>query len=422
MNKHRYQAKELPHVDWAGLAEAVDGQRVVFGVDVAKADFYGVLMVGDVEVVATLTWQHPRETRALGGWLRALPAAGIEVVLEPSGTYGDAVREFLRALGFAVYLVSPKRVHDAAEVYDGVPSLHDAKAAYLIARLHLAGASKPWREVPEPRREHQALVAELELYQDAHRRNLNRLEALLSRHWPELGRIAELNSAGVLHLLAAYGTAQAVREDRAQAEAQLQHVRRGAANPTLVSAILESAQTTLGLPATDGERHLLQVLAGELLRTRQALRGVQRRIIEQVNGDPHLQCLGQSFGKATALVLEATLGSPLDYPNPHAYLKAMGLNLKERSSGQHQGRLSITKRGPGRARHYLFLSALRFVQRDPVVRAWYRKKVERDGRVPRYNAVVAVMRKLALAMWHVARGQPFDSAKLFDLKILGLAA
>ncbi len=31
--------------------------------------------------------------------------------------------------GIALYRVSPKRVHDAAEVYDGVPSLHDAKAA-----------------------------------------------------------------------------------------------------------------------------------------------------------------------------------------------------------------------------------------------------------------------------------------------------
>ena len=100
----------------------------------------------------------------------------------------------------------------------------------------------------------------------------------------------------------------------------------------------------------------------------------------------------------------------------------MGLNLKERSSGQHKGRLKITKRGPGRARHYLFLSAMRFVQRDPVIRAWYRKKVERDGRLPRYNALVAVMRKVGMAIWHVARGNPFDSRKLFDCKALGMTS
>jgi transposase len=36
----------------------------------------------------------------------------LEVVMEPSGTYGDAVRGYLSGLGLAVYRVSPKRVHD----------------------------------------------------------------------------------------------------------------------------------------------------------------------------------------------------------------------------------------------------------------------------------------------------------------------
>jgi transposase len=422
MNKHRYQAKELQQVDWARLAADVSGQRLVFGVDVAKEDFYGAFMLSPQDALVTIKWRHPAETPALGGSLKALPASRIEVALEPSGTYGDSLREFLRGLGCEIYLVSPKRVHDVAEVYDGVPSLHDAKAAYLIGRLHLEGASKPWREVPEHRREQQALVAELDLYQGEHRRNLNRLEALLSRHWPELGRVAELNSSGVLQLIAAYGAPRAVRADRTQAESFLHHARRGVANPTRVAAILDSAEATLGLACTAGEQHMLQLLAEELLRTRKALRAVERRIVERTRQDPELEQVGKTFGKVTALVLETALGSPLDYPDPHAYIKAMGLNLKERSSGQHKGRLKITKRGPGRARHYLFLSAMRFVQRDAVIRAWYLKKVERDGRLPRYNALVAVMRKLGLAIWHVARGHPFDSRKLFDLKNLGMAA
>lgn len=422
MNKHRYQAKGLQQVDWGQLAQAVEGRRVVLGVDVAKEDFYGAIMLSAHEVLATVMWRHPQQTRVLEASLRALGAAGIDVALEPSGTYGDSVREVLRALGCSIYLVSPKRVHDAAEVYDGVPSLHDAKAAYLIGRLHLEGASSAWRQDCAERRDRQALVAELDLYQSEQRRNLNRLEALLSRHWPELGRIAEINRSGVLHLLTTYGSAQAVQAERSAAEALLYRVGRGLANSETIEAILDSAAHTLGVPCTPGERHLLQVLATEVLRTREARRGVERRIAELVRRDPPLQPLADTLGKTTALVLDTAVGSPLDYPNPHAYLKAMGLNLKERSSGQHQGRLRITKRGPGRARRYLFLSALRFVQRDPVVRAWYLRKVQRDGQLPRFNALVAVMRKLALALWHVARGSPFDSRKLFDLKNLGLAA
>lgn len=324
MNKHRYQAKELQRVDWAQLGEEVKDERMVFSVDVAKEDFVASFLVSPQEALTTVKWQHPEETPELGGYLTALPAARIEVALEPSGTYGDSLREYLRGLGCDIFLVSPKRVHDAAEVYDGVPSLHDAKAAYLIGRLHLEGASKPWQVCPERRREQQALVAEFDLFQSEHRRNLNRIGALLSRHWPELERVSEVNSSSVLQLLEAYGAPAAVSSDRAEAEAFLHHARRGVRDPERVTVILDSAEATLGVPCTKGEQHLIQVFAGELLRTRKAMRAVTRRIDEQVAQDGELSCIGDAFGNATSLVLGTALGSPLDYPDPHAYIKAMG--------------------------------------------------------------------------------------------------
>ena len=188
MKKHRYSATNIKHLDWAQLVEQTADQRLVLGVDVAKEDFFAVLLRSDLSVCATLKWQHPVQTRELGEHLlEELGAERLEVVMEPSGTYGDALCRYLSDQGMAVYRVSPKRVHDAAEVYDGVPSLHDAKAAYIIGRLHLDGASHPWEAVGEARRDRQALVAELDLYKDQHQRNLNRLEAQLSRHWPEAG-------------------------------------------------------------------------------------------------------------------------------------------------------------------------------------------------------------------------------------------
>jgi len=126
-------------------------------------------------------------------------------------------------------------------------------------------------------------------------------------------------------------------------------------------------------------------------------------------------------GKTTAAVLVAAVGDPQSYPSTAAYQKALGLNLKEKSSGKKQGALRITKRGPGVARLFLYLAALRLLQRDRVVRAWYAKKVARQGGIAKSKAVVAVMRKLSLALWHVARGSTFDSNKLFDVSRLRLA-
>jgi len=58
--------------------------------------------------------------------------------------------------------------------------------------------------------------------------------------------------------------------------------------------------------------------------------------------------------------------------------------------------------------------ALRWLYTDPVIAQWYRNKVRRDGDL-KGKAIVAVMRKLALSLWYVARGDSFDSRKLFNL-------
>ena len=79
-------------------------------------------------------------------------------------------------------------------------------------------------------------------------------------------------------------------------------------------------------------------------------------------------------------------------------LKALGLNLKERSSGRRKGELAITKRAPGQARRWIYFWALRAVQR-PELQQWYadfirvgRKSDNAEHR--KMKALVALMRKL----------------------------
>lgn len=231
-----------------------------------KRTFSGVLMQADLTVSATVKWKHPQQTRELAAHLiEDLHADRVEVAMEPSGTYGDALYGYLSGLGVAIYRVSPKRVHDAAEVYDGVPSLHDAKSAYIIARLHLDGGSSLWEEIPEQRRERQALIGELDLYQDQQQRNRNRLEALLSRHWPEATRVMELKRVSLLGVLAEYGDPATITAYSAEVWQLMRHKGRGLLASETIGKVLGCARDTLGLPCTEGERHLLQVLAKELL-------------------------------------------------------------------------------------------------------------------------------------------------------------
>ncbi|MCP4445830.1 MAG: IS110 family transposase [Myxococcales bacterium] len=50
----------------------------------------------------------------------------VDVAVEPTGIYGDALRFQLAERGLQVYHVNPIMVHDSREFYGGVPSSHNA--------------------------------------------------------------------------------------------------------------------------------------------------------------------------------------------------------------------------------------------------------------------------------------------------------
>ena len=158
-----------------------------------------------------------------------------------------------------------------------------------------------------------------------------------------------------------------------------------------------------------------------MLDTHQALRQVERVLEGEVQADPALERMASVVGKTTTAVLSGSLGPPQSYPDAASYLKSAGLNLKERSSGSYPGQLKITKRGPSVARRYLYPAALRWMVRDPQVQDWYQRKVQRDGGL-KGKAIIALMRKLTKALWHVARGEHFDAAKLFHREAPAVAA
>lgn len=340
--------------------------------------------------------------------------------MEPSGVYGDPLHWLLDKAGIAVFRVNPKRSHDAAEVYDGVPSLHDAKSATIVARLHLDGASEPW---PLRSDSDRAMAAAVQIYGLHHKqflRHRNQLEALTARHWPEVTHILDLDSATLLELLIEFGGPEQVAKRSDDARQLMQRVGGRLLAAAKVEAIVASAQSTVGMPPIDAERVLTQQIAQEARRNQKAVNKHKRRVERLTQAATVTDRLQPVVGKLTSAVLVVSAGDPTVYPSASAYIKALGLNLKEKSSGKQSGQLKITKRGPSLARLYLYLAALRLIQNDAVTRAWYRKKVDRQGGKLKTKAIVAVMRKLAKGLWHVAHGSPFDTTKLFDIRRLKL--
>lgn len=421
MRKRIYRAVSVKRVNKEKLAGFVGGQRIVFGVDVAKEDFVGAFMAESHEVIQTIKWKSPREVADVVTLLKGLPTSILEVAMEPTGTYGDTLRALLEKEGFKIYLVSPKKTHDASEIYDGVPSSHDAKAAAIIAKLHLDHASKEWPRRDDERKRLASAVELMDIYVSQLSRNVNRLEAKLARYWPEVTSLMSLDSATLLGLLEAYGGPEGIVANTEDARQLMIRVGRSMLSVKKREQVIESTHNTIGVPMIDGERELLKELAGETNRNRKATNAARRKIECMSQGNETLASMSATVGKVTAAVLMTTSGDPNLYPSAGAYLKGNGLNLKERSSGKHKGKLMITKRGPGAARSYLYMAALRLIQRDEVCNAWYQKKVVRDGGKIKGKAITALMRKLVKALWKVAQGEQFDSRKLFDTSRLNLA-
>jgi transposase len=422
MKKRTYRTIAIEELKVDALVLAANGGRIVFAIDVAKVAMVAAFVAEGGHVLATVRWTNPGENGQVLAALTTLRERGIavEVAMEPSAAYGDVLRHLLHESGFPVFRVSGKRTHDAAEVYDGVPSLHDAKSAAIIAKLHTDGASAPWPPVADERRRLQAAIATMVLHQDHHLRLIHQAESWLARHWPELTTVIELTSATLLALLARIGGPREVAADVAAASKLLHGMSHGLLSAGKIGQVVECARTSAGVPMIDEELSALQVLAGEAHRALREYKKAKRRV-EELGQIGAASNISQVTGKATAAVLVSDVGDPRGFSSCGAYLKAYGLNLKEKSSGSFKGRLMITKRGPSRARQFLWLAACRLLQSDRVTRAWYDQKVKRDGG-KKARAVVGVMRKLAKALFHVARGAPLDTTKLFDVSRLELAA
>jgi transposase len=414
MKKRTYRAQEINKACVARIVKDREGCAATVGIDVGKDDLF--LVVRWPDGMWSGPW-HARNTSEIRAVVELLVnvARGrrLVVALEPTGTYGDALRYALTQAGLTVHRVQGKAAHDYAEVFDGVPSQHDRKDAAIVAELAALGKSSPW-PYEEPRELDEELrywVNHLDAAEQSLQVWTGRLEGLLARHWPELAELLELSSMCLLKMLVEYGGPAGVAADPMAGE-RLAEWGRAFLSEEKREAVLESARETVGVPQSKPEKQWVQDCAKELLelqRKKKEVNGILKRWVEKT---PVLRRMAEAVGMGAACVLWVRLGNPQDYHCGEAYRKAMGLNVKERSSGRYKGQLKLTKRGPACVRRWMYLAALRLTQ-ELEVQVWYGKKKARDGGRSG-KALVAVMRKLALALYRVAVDDvAFDPAKLF---------
>jgi transposase len=422
--KHAYRAEPVERVRVAELLPLLVTGCIV-ALDVAKQKFVVALATLTGEVIKLFRFEHPEQTRRFLEVVSALRTAvepgKLKAAMEPTGTYGDAIRHQLAEAGVPVWMVSPKRTHDSQELFDNVHSLHDPKSAVLVAKLCAMGLATEWKPPPTTRTRLRALVELRQHEQRCEEACFGRLEAVLARHWPELGQWMDVRrQRSALRLLAAYVSPAHAGSEPAEVSSFLKEVSHGRLSAQAIDGVVAGAKLTLGVPMTPEEEQLVRTLAAQALDAGMRAQALERGMVEIGRDDQVFDRLRSWMGTYSAAVI-VTHCDPRQYANARELEKACGLNLREKSSGERQGRLSITKRGPGLVRKILYLFAMRMIQESSAVRAWYmgRRGYTEDSK---QRAVVAVMRKLVRALFHVANGAPFDESKLFDVRRLDLEA
>ncbi|MFB6356265.1 MAG: transposase [bacterium] len=418
-----YRSVHINDVEVQTLSEVFDQRPLVLGVDVAKKKYKAGLGTRDGTVHRVVNWTHPRETREFVDFIHRLDASQVQLVLEPTGTYQDPLRYLAYEQGWEVKYQATNRVHDAGEVYDGVDSQHDAKACHLLVWLHSQQMSQPWEPESHGHRRLKVLtdrMADLELQFQRHE---GRLESKMAKYWPEVGVGWNVVSATMLGVLKEYGGPKGVAEAPDQAAELMRQIGGHFLKDRRIAEVIEWAKQTVGQPMLKEERQMLSQLAEDTDRIRRQQKHLETQLSRLIHTDEcfeDVRRLGEEVGDPTASVFRVSVGDFREYGSTDELLKGFGLNLKEKSSGEHQGLLRITKRGPSEARRFLYLATLRKISRNPIFRAKHDKKVNKDGENEKQKSVVALMRKYVMGLWHVPRGRQFDSHQLFDVSRLNV--
>ena len=423
VSRRAYKRVKVNSLDRVSLAAIAKTEKsAVLGLDIAKSEIVACMRWHSGEFERPWSIANPCEINELVKICQSLIHDGLDlkVAMESTGTYGDAVRHALTTAKIAVFRVSGKGVSDYSEIFDGVPSQHDGKDAAMIAELCYLkkGTSWPYELASEFMAEVSFQVQRMDAFQSEYVQWQGRLEAQITRAWPELCQHAKMSNMTTLKLLCEYGSPSAVSKSD-KVRSKLLTWGRGKLSEARVESICQSAATTVGIPMNSQNVKWVQEISQRALSAVKSIRECKKQLKALLKQDEFWSQYVDAVGAGTLGAILSTVGDPRAYSSAGALLKASGLNLKERSSGKRIGEKAITKRGPSLLRRWLFFWAMRAIQRDEL-REWYlRFHHSSYGHRPtthrKMKGLICMMRKLIRSLWSsMQQGKKFEYSKVIQ--------
>jgi transposase len=390
---------------------------MIVGIDVAKWKHVAKILFPHGSESPPFSFpNHRRGFEAFLSWLFSYQKRGhcnsLIVGLESTGHYWEPLAFFLEAIPeIRLVQVSPRHVKKTKEVYDNSPGKTDCKDAGIIALLIRMGRFQrlvlpkgPFAELRGYARFRERKIVELGV-----QRNL--LHSLVDLVFPEYGSLfPQMESKTSLTILKRYTTPEQILHAGRKGLSQVLHrASRGQLSAACAKRLIEVASTTVGLQeGMEATTFAIRNIVASLERIQEEIVLIEKQLAQVLDRIPYApQILSiPGVGKITLALLLGEAGDLRRYQKAEELIKLAGLNLFEISSGVHQGRRHISKRGHPLLRKCLFFAALRTVKTGGAFREVYLRWTE-TNHMQKTKALVAISRKLlgllfALVRDHVA--------------------
>jgi transposase len=325
-----------------------DAQRFV-GLDIHREYLVATAVDRDLEVV-----YGPRrvEWAQFDAWAAQTLDAGDAVVVEMTTNTWD-VHDRLVERVHSVTVVHPPHV----KLITDSPVMNDKKSAEALAMLHAAGLLRSVWVPGQQARDWRALVAQRQDRVRAATRAKNRLHAVLHRH----------------------------QFKKPESSLPFSPKRR---------------DFWLQLPVSAVEKLAIELDLETIDQAAAQIERIEAVMVQEALGDERLPFLVQFPGISTlgALTILAAIGPIERFPDPKHLVGYAGLGTRRHDSGQTHSGGKITKRGRKDLRWVLVNAAQSASGTHP---HWKAELARLEPRLGRNKAIVAIARKLLVAVWHI---------------------
>lgn len=404
----------------------VGEENLIIGIDVGSKKHYARAFDWRGIEYSKKAFAFSNDVEGFAGFLEWISAIrkknGKETVIpgmEPTGHYWFDLALFLRDNGMKPVLVNPLHVKRSKELDDHLPSKNDKKDPKTIAKLIIEGRyAFPY--LPEGIYAEIRNASNMRFQVEAElTRNKNRIQRWFAIYFPEYtevyGSFDAISSIMILRQAALPCDIISLGIEKINQiwrEAKLRAVGKKRAQ-TLVEAAKRSIGHTEGL---DTARMEMSLLLEDYDRLQNRLKQITELLEKLVRQVPYAEKLLQikGIGMKTVSGFIAEVGDISRFNDAKQIQKLAGQAIVENSSGKHNGKSRISKRGRKRLRYLLFEAALSLTATNPEFREIHRYYTSRETNpLKKKQSLTVLSNKLIRVFYTILKhGTDYDPNKL----------